>query len=502
MSICPQEKVTPLKPVLSQRAPEAPSTQAEKKAYTWEGVKLVPFLATFAIGAGLWMMPTPEGLDTRAWHLFAVFVSTIFAVIARPLPMGPVALTAIAVCVLTETLTLQESLSGFSAHVVWLVVLAFFIARGFIKTGLGARVAYYFISRFGSNTMGLAYSFIATEFLLAPVVPSNTARGAGILYPIINALNRQYGSHPNVETRGVLGSFLMCTCFHANVITSAMFMTALAGNSVIVALAADAGVVLDWSGWALACVLPGLCCLIILPWVVKAVNPPQLTHTPNAPQVAREKLQEMGSLSFNEILMLVVFALLLGLWAFGNSIGISATTTALLGLVLLLFAGVLTWDDIQNEKGAWNTMVWFATLLMLAGFLSKFGMTRWFSEQMSGLVSSMGWVTAFALMGGVYFYIHYFFASATAHITALYSAFLLVAMAAGTPPMVAALGFAVMSSISGGLTHYGTGTAPVYFGSGYVPIKTWWLVGAVVSTVSIAIWTVVAIPWWAVLGLY
>ena len=44
------------------------------------------------------------------------------------------------------------------------------------KTGLGARIGYYFISLFG-KTLGIAYALTLAETTLAPVTPSNTARG-------------------------------------------------------------------------------------------------------------------------------------------------------------------------------------------------------------------------------------------------------------------------------------------------------------------------------------
>lgn len=103
------------------------------------------------VGAVIWFIPSPAGLDPKAWHLFAIFVATIIGFISKPLPMGAIAVFALAVTALTGTLSIEETLSGFGNKTIWLIVIAFFISRGFIKTGLGARIAYLFVRMFGKK---------------------------------------------------------------------------------------------------------------------------------------------------------------------------------------------------------------------------------------------------------------------------------------------------------------------------------------------------------------
>ena len=117
--------------------------------------------------------------------------------------------------------------------------------------------------------------------------------------------------------------------------------------------------------------------------------------------------------------------------------------------------------------------------------------------------SSAAWLEARASgLSLTYFYTHYFFASITAHTSAMYAPFLAVALGLGAPPLLAALVLGFFSSLFGGLTHYGTAPAPIFFGSGYVSLGTWWRVGAIVSLVEIAIWLGIGGAWWRVLGLW
>lgn len=469
-------------------------------SFTWKGANLTSSLLILCVAALFWFMTPPEGLNAQTWHLFIIFISTIAAVIAKPLPMGALAIIAISFLTMTGTLELKECLSTFSSNVVWLVVMAFFLARGFSKTGLGTRIAYIFVKSLGKSTLGLSYGFVLTELFLAPFIPSNTARGAGTIYPIVSALALKQGSDPSKGTQRELGAFLIKVCFHANTVTSAMFLTAIVGNPLIAGFAQSAGVKLDWMTWAIAALIPGLLHLMVLPMAIYILYPPHIKKSPEAAIHAQEKLQEMGGLQRDEWVMLGTFGLTLLLWIFSESWNIEPTTTAILGLSLLLFSGVLEWKDVLNEKGAWETMIWFAPLLMMATFLTKFGMMDWFSHKMQGYVAGMHWSVAYAILCLVYYYSHYCFASITARITALYSAFLLTMIALGTPPMLAAMSLAVISSLAGTLTHFGTGSAPVFFGAGCVTVAEWWRLSFILSLIGLAVWFVAGGLWWKALG--
>lgn len=466
-------------------------------------LKLVPLLITLAVGVIIWFIPPPEGLDPNAWQLFAIFVATITGLIVKPLPMGAIAIMGITACALTNTLTIGQALSGFSNTTIWLIVVAFFISRGFIKTGLGARIAYLFVNKFGKKTLGLSYALLASDLVLAPAIPSNTARGGGIVYPILRSLAAAYGSNPGDGTERKIGAFLAKTAFQGTNITSAMFMTAMAANPLVITLAADvAGVEITWTGWMIAALVPGLVTLIVVPYFIYKIYPPEIKETPNASKIAAEKLEEMGALKQSEKLMLLVFVLILSLWILGSNLGINATTTALIGLSVLLLTSVLSWEDVKKETGAWDTLCWFAALVMMASFLNSLGMIPWFSETMASVVGGMSWLTAFVILALVYYYSHYFFASNTAHVSAMYAAFLAVMIAAGAPAMLAALVLAFFSSLFSSTTHYGTGPAPVFFGSGYVTQGEWWRIGFFVSLVHIVIWVFIGGAWWKVLGLW
>ncbi len=238
-----------------------------------------------AVGVALYVSPHPAGITDQAWHLLAIFVGTIIGIITAPLPLGAVAMIGLCASMMTKTLTFAQAFAAFSNQIPWLIAIAFFLAKGFIKTGLGTRIAYYVVSIFGSTTLGLTYSLVFSEALLAPAIPSLAARAGGIFLPLAKALCVACGSDPEDGTEGKMGSYLMKTFFQGTCISSAMFITAMAANPLSVNLAAAAiGETISWTQWAVAAFVPGMICLITMPLILYIIYPPEVKDSPEAPK--------------------------------------------------------------------------------------------------------------------------------------------------------------------------------------------------------------------------
>lgn len=406
---------------------------------------------------------------------------------------------------------INDALSAFSNSLIWLIVISIIIARGVIKTGLGERLAYYFISVFGKKTLGIAYSIVLSETILAPVTPSNTARAGAIINPIVQAISRSFKSTPEDGTQNKIGTFLSLINFQANPISSAMFITATAPNPLVVDLIARAtnmDIQITWGQWALGMFLPGIIAMAIMPLVVYLISPPEIKSTPNASTFAKEKLAQLGKMKNSEKIMLGVFILLLLLWAgaagFLFGLEFDATTIALLGLSLVLVSGVLTFGEVLAEKAAWNTLVWFSALVMMATMLGKLGVTKFLADELGIIASNMGLseISIMIFLSLAFLYSHYFFASTTAHISAMFFVFYSAGLALGVPPLLYAFIMITASNVMMSITHYATGTAPVIFGTNYVTINRWWGVGFILSVVNMLVMISVGFVWWKILGFY
>ncbi|HJP94885.1 MAG TPA: DASS family sodium-coupled anion symporter [Pyrinomonadaceae bacterium] len=454
------------------------------------------------VAAGILLIPIPSGITPQSWRLLAIFAATIMGSIVRPIPGAAVVLLGVTALPLFRVLTINDALAGYADPVVWLVLAAFFISRGMIKTGLGRRIAFLFIKAIGRHSLGLSYALGSTEMVLATVIPSTGARSGGIIFPIAKSLAEAYESRPG-PTANRLGAFLMTSVYQCNVIVCATFLTGQASNPIIARFAQEVtGIEITYARWAVAAIVPSLLSLLLVPWLLYRVFPPEIKHTPAASELASTELKAMGPMKWSECLMLLVFALVCILWITTKLHGIDYAVVALLGISVLLLTGVLDWEDLISEKAAWSVFIWYGGLIRMAEALGQTGITKRFAEASASLTTGWKWWLALASLLLIYFYAHYVFASITAHVTAMYTPFLIVILAAGAPTYLAVLSLAYFSNLGASLTHYGTTPAPIYFGAGYTSQRTWWLLGLITSVATIIIWSVAGFTWWKVLGLW
>jgi len=300
-----------------------------------------------------------------------------------------------------------------------------------------------------------------------------------------------------------MGAFLMQTLYQGDLVVSAMFLTAVAPNPLVAELTRQAsGVEVTWTAWAYAALAPGIVSLALIPWLVHRLCPPTVHDTAAAQTLAAERLQSMGPMTRGQRLMVLIFTGVLLLWLTGDLHGVSPTTVAYVGLAALLVTRVLQWQDVLDETGAWDALIWFGGLVMLAAQLDKAGLPKAFAASAAALVDGWPWWQALIVLLIVYLYAHYAFATLVAHVTAMFPAFFAVAVGLGAPPLLAALAYGFFSSLNAATTHYGTGPAPIIFGAGYLSQSAWWRVGFVISLAHLAVWLPVGFLWWKIIGLW
>jgi len=445
--------------------------------------------------------PRPDGITVESWRLLAIFTATIVGSIAQPVAPGAIVLLGVTAVALFNVMTPAKALAGYSDPIVWLVLCAFFISRGVLKTGLGRRIAFLFIRAIGQSSLGLVYACVSTDALLAGFVPSNGARAGGVILPVAKSLAEAYDSNPEDGTERRLGAFLLFAIYQCDVVASSMWLTGQASNVLIAKFAFDAAKVdLNYGKWILGAVVPGGLLLILIPLVLYKLYPPNIKHTPHAATIARGELNAMGPMSRDERMMLIVFALVAGLWMTTALHHINYAVVALLGICVLFLSGVLTWNDMIGERPAWDVFIWYGGLVRMAEALGETGITRKFAESAASMTVGWTWGAALAVLVLIYFYAHYGFASITAHSSAMFTPFLMVILVAGAPPLLSVLLLAYVSNLSACLTHYGTTPAPIYFGTRYVTQADWWKYGLIISFVAIAVYATVGLAWWKLLG--
>ncbi|MGJ8515830.1 anion permease [Carnimonas bestiolae] len=471
---------------------------------------LIPVLCTVV----LLLFDAPQGLSPQAWHFFAIFVGVIAGLILEPIPGGAVGLVAIVIISLTSRWTLfspeqlasdhfnvpDESfswaVSGFKNATVWLIFGAFMFATAYEKTHLGQRMALLLVKSLGRRTLLLGYAVALADLVLAPFTPSNTARSGGTVYPIISNLPALYGSKPNDKSSRLIGSYLMWVAITTTCVTSTMFMSALAPNILSVALVHDAiGLHISWGTWFIAAAPLGILLLVATPLLSYWLYPPGIKHNDEVPKWAADQLKELGSLSRNEILLLVLVCIALVLWIFGTAY-VSPAMAALLVIAVMLITGVLEWSDITGNKAAWNTFFWFATLVALASGLSQVGFIHWLGREGGSLLHGSSPLTAIIVIVVAFYLLHYLFASTTAHTTALLPAALAIGHAVpGVDMQLLSMMLVASLGLMGIITPYGTGPSPIYFGSGFLPAADYWRLGTIFGALFLILLLAIGLPW-------
>lgn len=492
-------------------------------------IRPLRLLPCVAAGLIVWLLPTPEGLGDEAWRTFAVFIGVVLAFLLRPLPMGPAVLLGLLVLIGTtpkisveperlegpagdaaavtdarvevDTLEFALGSEGLGNTTVWLVVVAFLLAGAVERTGLGHRIALTLIRRLGRSLLGLGYAIAGSELILAPVVPSNTARGGGILSPIVRSLAIALRSRPDDESRHA-GAFLVQTGAHANLVSASMFLTAMAGNTILPGEARKIGVEWTWARWAAGSIVPGLVAMACVPLVVRLLERRARVDVRAAHRSASAELAQLGAWSRNEIVLGVVLLVLLALWILSKplGLGLGTTTVAFFGVIALVLSRAQTWRELVGTWQAWDALAWLGGFVALSSILKATGFVAWFGELLADSLRGGDPFWILIVLALVYFATMYLFTQLTAHISALAGIFFFVAADVGSAPLLAVALISYFSCICGLTTPWSSGPVIIYFGFGYVSVVRWMLNGLVAALVQIAVWLGVGLLWWKLLG--
>ncbi len=449
------------------------------------------------------VFPPPEGIDPQDWRRVGVFFATIGGLMLQPMPGSPMVIVGIVAMLVLGGLPMDQALVGYSSSSVWMVLMAMLMSRALRESGLGRRIALWFVRATGSTSLGLGYALHLTDLTLATGVPSITARSASIVFPIARSISSLYKSYPGA-TSTRLGAFLMTCMYQGSVISSAMFFYSSAANLLLADLASEyAGVTITWTSWFVSGLAPGVVSSVVVPYLVYRTMSPELKKTPAAAQFAADQLAEVGPIRGREAVVGTVFVGLIGFWVLSSYVSwLSPGLVAFLGITVLFLSQALTWESALNERSAWDVFVWYGGLLMMGGVLNDTGVTVIFAEWFGAWFEGTSWVTVFTVTVIAYFYAHYFFASTTAHALAMYPPFVVLLIGLGVPATLVVYSLVFINNLTAGLTHYGTTTSPVIFIEGYVTLEDWWRVGFYASVVNLAICLLVGMLWWRVLGFW
>ena len=448
----------------------------------------------FALAIGIWFTPVPGGLSAPAWHLFAIFIAAIASVLAGAFPLLTSTMLAVAAVVLSGTISPAKAFSGFANASVLLVVIAFLVAQAVVKSGLGQRISLFMVSLFGRSSLGLAYSIVLTDAVIAPAFPSNTARG-GVLYPVVLSVAQGSGSRPDDAQGRRLGGYLMFCAMAGLAVSSALWMTATSANPIGIQIAKEFGLEIGFGSWLVAASVPALTAILLLPRVVAWFYPPGVGETPEAPPAARKALAALGRLSRDERITAVTFVLMVAGWIFADKLGLNVTAVAFGGLGVLLMTNVLTLDDIAMQGDTLATFLWLAVLFALSAQLNELGFMGYVGQRLASHLGGLSWPLTYVTLVVLYVAIHYMFVSQTSLVLALLGVFLDVGIRGGVPAPLMAFALLFASSYFSVITPQGGSQNVIFVGGGYLTQGELYRLGLLMTLFFLAVFLVVGTAW-------
>jgi L-tartrate/succinate antiporter len=482
---------------------EGPGTHARST----QRLRLYEAIVPLAIGAVIAIMPVPAGLSVDAWRYFALFTAVIVGLITEPIPPAIIGMSGVIAAAMlglvreTPAQSAQWALSGFGNATVWLIFAGYMFTLGYTQTGLGKRIALHLVRLLGHRTLGLGYAVALADLALAPFTASATARSAGTIFPVVRQIPELYQSRPDDGTARRLGAYLLYTALAASFVTSSMFVTALAPNTLAVSVMRQtAGVTVSWLDWFVGFAPVGAVLIVIVPWLIYTIYPPQIRTAPEAPRWAAEQLRAMGAMTRREITLLALVSAALALWI-GAIEHVEPAISAMLVVLLMVGFNVVSWNEVIGHAQAWNVLVWFATMVTLASGLGETKFLEWLTQSIAPTIEGFGLSLAIVSLVGVYFFLHYFFASITAHAASMLPVFIAIAvMIPGLSDKAWALLLAYPLGLMGVLTTYTAGHNPIYYGSGYITRQAFWGLGIVLGLFYLIVYLAIAVPWLRYLG--
>jgi len=466
--------------------------------------RLIKLLTVVAIIVGVWMIPTPEGLKADTWHIVAVYLGLLAGLVIKP--FNEPIITLIIIGIMAMFMKSTVLFGGYGSTMTWFIAIVTIVCTAFVKTGLGKRLAYTLLLKAGSKPLGLGYIMVLTDLVLSPATGSNSARTT-IIYPIFESIAQGIGSKPDSEPRK-LGAYLTTLMYSSSQGTSALFLTGMATNAITVSLLDSMlGIQLTWGSWIAATIVPGGLFLLLAPYAIYKMYPPELKSLDDIKPMAREGLSQMGPMNFNEKVLVVLFILAVLGWMFGASIPFVNLNMQVVGFVflaLVLLFGILDWNDVIGAKGAWNIFVWYGAFYGVADALAKAGFYKWLAGVLGNVLNignADGLIVTVVLLF-ISLAVRYFFVSNSAFVASFYPVLFAVAATTNANLMVVGLLLAVFASYGALLTHYGNGAGLIVFASGYVPQGTFWKVGTYMVILALALYLLIGLPYWKLIGLY
>jgi len=449
----------------------------------------------------VWFMGAPAGLSTAGHKALVLFTGIFVLYLTESVPLPIVSLAVAPLAALWDIVTPAVALESFASAPVYLMVGAFILANAMVKSGLADRLTYVIMNLVGTSTRSISFGIVLANIVMAFLVPSSLARTA-IMIPVCLGIFHVFGQ----AGRSKFAINLLLTLTMTNATMGAAIYTATVPNPVTVDLIAKAGgPIITYGQWFIYGFPPALLMTFITWWFIQIVFRPELEQLPNGKEFVKQKLAELGPLTSVEKRAMIVFLLVVFLWATGGWTNIDPTTAALGGILLFFLPkfGFMTWDDVHKNM-SWSLIFIAGGGISLGVILMKTGAAKWFAVTIFDMLGLHGLsvLVMLIIIMLIIQYMHLIFVGTTAMATSFIPIVIAMAEHAQVNPVVFAL---PAGMIIGGyplLMFYNTTPNIAVYGTGLLKVEDFPKIGVVVCLIAVLVYAVCATTYWRWLGLF
>ena len=319
----------------------------------------------------------PQGFTRANTAMLASFAGALLLWMTEALPNYLTSLILIITLVLSGVLSEKTAYAQLGHPIMWLNILSFILASMLVATGVAKRFALWFLLRYGGSATSVFLSFIVINVVLSAFISATTAKAA-ILLPVFMVVAAVYGARGGASKTNFGRNVVLQNLYCINVGAGA-FVTGSGANLLgasIIAGAVPSGIFFqDW----LVVAFPPAMALLLIGWLVGTRLIFPLTEEDRRPKVEggleslRRELESMGPLRAKEIQAVVIFLVILALWATDKYHGVSATAVAFVGAIVALLprVGVISWNQVDIP---WHLLIFSAGAYTLGAGLEATGL--------------------------------------------------------------------------------------------------------------------------------
>lgn len=421
----------------------------------------------------IWTMRTPAGLSYSGKMAMGIFAFALILWVSNGIPNYVTSLIVIFLLPAAGAWTEKATLGVFGYEVIWLMIAAFVIASGMEKSGLAKRLALFLVTRFGKSVNTVLIVLMVTNFLIAFVVPSTTAR-AVMLLPIVMMIMEVFEVGNTTPQDRNFGKLMALQGIQANNLSTGAIVTATSSQILAISFIKDlTGTEISWMKWFIASAPVAIITLaasfLIGKMLFKTGNRSASAEKMTA---LEEEYKGLGKMNGVEVRALIIFLITIFLWAtdeyhgamFGFDISLVVVAIVSAAIFLMPHVGILTWKE---AKIPWDLMIFSCGAYAGGLALDDTGVATWVLNSVFDKlgVEHMSFMVLYAVIIFIAGFSHFVFTSKTVRTIILIPTIISIAQVAGFNPVALALpaSFMICDTITlpphskVNLTYYSTG---------------------------------------------